>query len=290
MKTRNYPLHLLRVSIQQPRLAISQGSTLVLHGSPSLQVAPLRRNNQAIRNRRRELRTQPGRNHTILRGPRAGRIERASKSTNGSFRATSFLLTLQTRLYAPSSNSAVLDSAAGDDIVNRDDIAQMGTTVISSPTPIAGDQQPLHPSLMVEEGYQSVDSVSSRSPGSGPDPSFSINRYWKRGRLALWCSVHIPLRISVALLAENLLMSPDWRIWIVNRDHLRRFSQWAHDKAFGAAHPTRFICPYCYSLYGIFLEQDVEHVLFHHPVGRALLNGTARVVPESSNSHPQDHT
>lgn len=70
---------------------------------------------------------------------------------------------------------------------------------------------------------------------------------------------------KVAVLTECLQLSANWRNWVVDANHLYSFSEWVHEKVFGAAQPTRYICPYCYSLHGIFMEQDVEHVLFLHP-------------------------
>jgi hypothetical protein len=159
---------------------LSQGSTLVFHGSPSLQVAPLKRHNHALHGQRRERRMQPNRNDCILREPRTGRIERASKSTNAGSSlisqdktASSFVRTLQRELYASS-----VDSAAGQDLVSRDDAAQRATTVLSSRRAIDGYQQPLHPDFMIDEACQSVGSViDSRALGCGLDSSLSANRY-----------------------------------------------------------------------------------------------------------------
>lgn len=246
---------------------LSQGSTFVLHGSPTLQVAPLKRNNHALHNQRRERRMRPNRNDCILRGPQTGRIERASKIRNASVRATSFLLTLQTRLYAPSSESAASKHSA-----SPDDTAQMGTTVTSLPRPIAGYRQPVLPEFVVDQGCRSVEILiessppESRAPECGLTSSVLANRYWRHGRLALWISLRMPFyNTKVAVLTECLQLSGNWRSWVVDANHLSRFSEWAHNRVFGAAQPIRYICPNCYSVYGIFMEQDVEHVLFLHP-------------------------
>jgi hypothetical protein len=253
---------------------LSQGSTLVLHGSPSSRVAPLKRNNHALDNQKRERRTQPDQNDNSLRRPRTGRIKRASKSTNAGSSlisrgktASSFVRTLQRELYASS-----VDSAAGQDLVNRNDAAQMGTIVTSSPRSIAGYQQPVLPDFVVDEGCRSVEYVvesspsESRAPECGLDSSLLANRYWRHGRLALWISLSMPFyNTNVAVLTKCLQLSANWRNWVVDANHLSRFSEWAHDKVFGAAQTIRYICPDCYSVYGIFMEQDVEHVLFLHP-------------------------
>jgi hypothetical protein len=248
---------------------LSQGSTLVLHGFPSLQVASLKRNNHTFRDQRRKRQRRSKRNDPILRGPRTGRIERPSRSTDAGSSlisrdktASSFVRTLQRKFY----DSAV-HSAASQDLVSRDDAAQMATTVLSSRRPINGYQQPLHPDFLIDEACQSVGSViDSGAPEYGLDSLLSANRYWRHGRLALWISLSMPFyNTNVAVLTQCLQMSANWRNWVVDANHLFSFSEWAHNRVFGAAQPTRYICPDCYSLYGIFMEQDVEHVLFLHP-------------------------
>lgn len=120
----------------------SECSTSIPHRFPMGQAAPSKRTDRTLHNQRRERRTQPGSNNSSLRRPRTGRIERASKSTNAgsSFisrgkTASSFVRTLQRKLYA-----SAVDSVAGQDLVSRNDAAQMGTTVTSSPRSIAGYQ------------------------------------------------------------------------------------------------------------------------------------------------------
>lgn len=112
---------------------------------------------------------------------------------------------------------------------------------------------------MVDEGYRSVEYVvesgppESRAPKRGLDSSLLANRYWRHGQLALWISLSMPFyKTNVAVLTECSQLSANWRNWIVDVNHLSSFSEWAHNKVFGEAQPTRYICPYCYSLYGIF--------------------------------------
>lgn len=252
----------------------SECSTSIPHRFPMGQAAPSKRTDHTRHKQRRERRTQPGRNNSSLPRPRTGRIERASKSTNAgsslisrSKISSSVVRTLQLKLYASS-----VGSAAGQDLVSSDDAAQMETSITSSSRPIAGYQQPLPPDFVVDEGCQSVESViwssppESRAPECGLDSPLSMNRYWKHGRLALWISVSMPIyNTKVAVLTKCLQLSANWRKWVVDANHLSRFSEWAHNRVFGSAQPTRYICPYCYSLYGIFVEQDVEHVSLLHP-------------------------
>ena len=113
----------------------SECSTPIPHRSPMGQAALSKRTDRTLHNQRRERRTQPGSNNSSLRRPRTGRIERANKSTNAGSSltsrrkaASSFVRILQRRLYASS-----VDSAAGQDLVSRNDAAQMGTTVPLSP-------------------------------------------------------------------------------------------------------------------------------------------------------------